>query len=120
MHFEARANIEKNRLYIKLEGFFSDEVARNAAETIFAEIDKLQPGFAVINDVSNFKPGTPTGAKEIVRVQTYEQEHGVGRIVRIVGQEVIGKMQFERMSKETDIKVEFATSLEEAERLLDQ
>lgn len=115
-----RADIAKNRLYMKLSGYFTDEEAAQTAAKLQEEMRKLSPGFDIINDLSELKPLTPKGSEEIARGHHVIQQMGVGRIVRIVSQEVITKMQWDRKSKEVGIAAQMVTSMAEAERLLDQ
>lgn len=118
--YEVRVNIAKNRLYITLAGFFADEAeVIEIADTVKASVDQLQPGFDVVNDIHAFKPASPDIAKYIMAVQQYELEHGLNRVVRITGDEVIGKMQFERLSRETGIHTVGAATVEEADAILD-
>lgn len=118
--YEVRADIARNRLYIVLDGFFTDEQAVEAFEAVKAGVDQLQPGFDVINDVRTFKPASPEVAAYIAKGQQYEIKHGLNRVVRVLGAEIIGQMQFERLSKETGLTVIGATSVKAAEKLLDE
>ncbi len=84
------------------------------------EIDKLKPGFTVINDISRCKPTTPQGAKELLRVQEYAQAAGLGRVIRIVESAVLTEMQYTRTAKKAGFTAETATSIQEAEEILDR
>ena len=46
------------------------------------------------------------------------KRNGIGQIIRIVGQNVIGKMQFQRVTLEADIPVTYVLSLADADQLL--
>lgn len=119
-----RADIAKNRLYMVLKGFFTDEEIHTAAQKTVEEIKKLKPGFAVINDISTFKPASQQGAEEIKRVQIFTHERGVKRIVRVVGKDKVASaitaMQFSRTQQEAGYTADIVGTIEEAEKLLDK
>ena len=120
MRYDIRADVKKNILYVILDGFFTDEELREAVSTTFREIDKLKPGFGIINDISKFKPASQEGAQDIARGQTYAMEHGAGRVIRVVG-EMVSKMQFERVARHTGAnRADVAVSIEDAEKMLDE
>lgn len=108
----------KNRLFVRMDGFTRDDEATKAAEDIIAALARLKPGFDVITDISRMKPGSSVGAEQIMRVQQAYKDHGVGRVVRVVGENVLGKMQMQRTAAEVGIDTAYVASLEEAERLL--
>ena len=117
--FDARADVVKNRLYITLKGFLTDEEAKNAAGLVIAEIRKLRPGFDVINDLSEFEAASPVGTQEIARGQKAAVGGGARRFIRVVSQEILGAHQFQRVAKTTGVTAEVAGSVIEAERLLE-
>ena len=111
MYYEIRADSNKNRLYVVLEGFFTDQQVKEAADKTIEEIDKLRPGFDVINDISKFKPASTEGAKNIARGQQYALKCGVNRVIRVISDEVIGRMQFERLGHHTHLDADTAALL---------
>jgi hypothetical protein len=118
--YEVRVDTNKNRLYLILKGFLKDGQAKEAADQVIAGIDKLKPGFDIITDIREFKPMSPKGSDEIARGQQYAKDKGVRRIVRVVGREVIGGMQFDRVAQNTEVGGEYTESIENAEALLDE
>ncbi len=119
--YKISANQIKNRLNMQLKGYMDDQELHAAAEVLITEVKKLKPGFDVIDDISEFKPASPQGSQEIARCQKYVLEHGVRHVIRILGTNVITRMQFNRTSKNagSDALVEEAASFEEAEKRLD-
>ncbi len=117
---EVRADIAKNRLYMIVGGFFTDEEMVKAVDQVIEGIKKLKPGFDIINDISEFRPATPQGAEEMKRAQLFAKSAGVGRVIRIVKSAVLGQMQFTRKSKEAGYAGETAASIREAEEMLDR
>ena len=119
--YEIRIDTKKNRAVLRLSGFFTDDEIKELVKEVGDQglIDQLKPGFDVINDIRTFKPASPKGAKELFGIQSQIKEIGVGRIIRIVGSDVLGKKQFDRNSKQAGYKAAVASSIEEAEKMLD-
>ena len=83
--YTIRVNTLKNRLYVTLVGYFTlEEIKRCGDETIEATA-KLRPGYDVITDITQFKPGPPEVAQDIERVQAHFRKSGARQGVRIVG-----------------------------------
>ncbi len=116
--YEIRADIRKNRLYVTLRGFFNEADAKEMADKAIQEIKKLKPGFDVINDISNFKPGSQQSTEELKRAAIFMQQHGADRMIRVVPATTIGSMQFARNSGTVGYDVDIASSVEEAEEML--
>ncbi|MDY7031865.1 MAG: hypothetical protein SVY10_08140 [Thermodesulfobacteriota bacterium] len=118
---EVRSDIFKNRLYMKLEGYFTDGEVKEAADKVIKEVDKLKPGFDIINDISTFKPASPKGINDIQKAIKYCSDYGLKRAMRIAPSSYFAASQFSRISKEVGgYDVETVASLEEAERILDK
>ena len=109
---------EKNRLYLLLKGFLKDDEVLEAANKVKSGINELQPGFAIINDISEFSPATPKGREIIKETQIYAAQKNVGQVIRIVGN-VISRIQFERTSQNAGYKALSVRSLQEAYDYLD-
>lgn len=118
MPVEIRVNVTKNLLYITLHGYINEPEAVESTNKFIEGIQKLRPGFVVVSDIRTFKPGTPRAAEEFVRGQLACKEHGMKCIIRIVGDNVLGKMQVQRTTTETGVPSHTVASPEEAERLL--
>jgi hypothetical protein len=115
-----RADVAKNRLYLRLAGMMMDDDAKKVCDTILAEIAKLKTGFAVINDISELKPASEVASEHLRRAQDASTKAGVKRVIRVVGTKSITNMQWNRTLRETQgINAETVATVEEAERLLD-
>jgi hypothetical protein len=117
--YTIKADVQKNRLYIKLVGFFSTEEMKKATDDTISEVRKLKPGYDVITDVSEFKPAGPETVKEIERGQAHFKATGVGHGIRVVGESVLTGMQFNRTGKGVGYIPDAVATVEEAEKLLD-
>ncbi|MGD0856285.1 MAG: hypothetical protein ABSA18_10830 [Dehalococcoidia bacterium] len=116
---EIRADIVKNRLYMHIQGFFPDDEARKIADIGIAEASKLKPGFDIVNNITGFKPTSPKGAEEIKRALIFVKQHGARRIIRVTGEAVISEAQFSRQSKDLNMHVDTASTVADADRILD-
>ncbi len=112
-------DIEKNRLYIKLAGFFTDEALKEAADRSIEEASKLGTGFDIINDISELKPASEKGYAEIKRAQAFMQKNGVNRVIRITGSSYLSSAQFSQKTTEVSYSGETAKNKEEAELMLE-
>ena len=118
--YDIRADVSKNRLYLRFVGFMSDEDAAKIAERIIAEIGRLRPGFSIINDISALKPTSQAATEHLRRAQDLSVKRGSGRVIRVVGNQAVTQMQWNRTLKETFGRTaEVAATVEEAERMLD-
>ncbi len=114
----SRADVNKNRLYVVLQGFIQGDEAKEAADIAIAEAKKLRPGFDVINDISTVKATSEQGVMELLRCQTFLKERGVGRVIRVVPEVTVGSMQIARTSKQAGYEADTARTIEEAEEML--
>ena len=117
--FIVRADLEKNRLYVKLVGFFDYDEMKASTDKSIEEARKLKPGFDVINDISEFKPASQNILHEIERAQAYLKKAGIRRGIRVQGKAKLTNIQFSRIGKAVDYIAEAVETLEEAEKLLD-
>jgi hypothetical protein len=118
--FEIRGDALRNRLYCRMAGFMTDQDAVRVADTIIAEIQKLQPGFAIINDIRDLKPTSQTATDHMKRAQEASVKHGSGRVIRVVGDQVVTQIQWNRTLKAVrGTPAETASTVEEAERMLE-
>lgn len=116
-----RYDASKNRIYLTLEGSHDLAEARRMRDEYRKALLQAKPGFTVLADVSNYKPGTP-------EVQTIHSEAvhsaevaGVTKVARYVGETPLGGMQINRIAKrDTSYASANFSSIEEAEDYLDK
>jgi len=117
--YTVRADVEKNRLYVKLVGFFDNKEMKAATDATIEGIQKLKPGYDVINDISEFKPVGQDTLKEVERGQIYFKKSGIRYGIRIEGKTKLTNLQFNRIGKSVDYAANSVETMEEAEKLLD-
>lgn len=120
--FLTNSDVERNRLYIALWGTFEEQEARIAATRINKEIKKLSSGFDVITDISNIQSSDMEATDQLAKVHQLLKNSGVNRIVRVVGKQmdqVVGKIQFDIVSKDSGLEAKIVDTVIEAEAYLD-
>jgi hypothetical protein len=117
--YKIHVDTARNRLYVTMIGFLSLEEAKRCGDETIAAAQKLKPGYDVISDISEFKPGTQDVAKDIERVQAHFRQTGARKGVRVVGQNSASSMQFARTGKLAGFNSDNVATVAEAEQLLD-
>jgi len=118
-NYEITADVEKNRLYISVEGLLLPKENRESVDRILEEIKKLRLGFDIIADIAKMKVSTQEGLKEFDRAAEAFGAIGM-RCNIIVVEDAIARMQIKRyVSKNEESRNEYASSVEEAEKMLD-
>ena len=115
------ANIKKKRLYITLQGVIPTKEAERIYTDIRFCVSDLEPGFAVITDLSECRIGHLSAIDTSRKIMHFLVEKKVGHIVRIIGQ---AKVIYLQLLKLADIKLgyepKYVATLEEAEAFLDE
>jgi len=119
---ECRVDQAKNRLYISLKGFFRGRDAEPAHRDLENALERLLPGFDVITDLSGFIPGSPDASEALKKGGELVKTKGRRNAVRVTGGLITGLMQFRRLLGGVfdEDSVRYATSLEEADAILDE
>lgn len=113
------ADSDKNCLYITLSGVVCGQQATEAKTAIVELVAGLQPGFAVINDISQAECGYLSTLPLLQEIITLLIEKKVGRVIRVVDRSSVIFQQMTQATKELgEYPVEWVGSLEEAEALL--
>ncbi|MBI9043616.1 MAG: hypothetical protein JEZ06_03975 [Anaerolineaceae bacterium] len=121
MPIDLKADMTRNVLYFTLEEFNSDDELQAAHDEAIELYKKMKPGFVLVSDARTFKPASPEGLQMVQSAQAKAVEAGLGRVIRIVSQSALSKMQLNRSEKGVEgYKAEAVTSPEEAEELLNQ
>jgi hypothetical protein len=119
--FESRVDRDQNRLYVTLKGRLTAKEVKLAVEQVIDSLKMLKPGFDVITDISQFEPVTQNEAELLVQVHQKLVDHGVSHVARIAGESlkaIVGKVQFDRISRRTKIVAKYFDSVEDAEYFL--
>ena len=115
--YNIKVDVEKNRIYVSLSGFFRDLEIKNVVQVFYDEIAKLRAGFDLIDDITTLKPTTGFGISQISRIYLVLKSIGIRRIIRISSDSLAAE-QFNEVSSNSGINIQIVHSKEEAEKLL--
>lgn len=117
--YEVKANVAKNRIFIRLAGTITPEDCRVMLDQLRTELARLTPGIDLINDVRELA-AVPNFPPEVVRASAdLLKEKGLRRIVRVVGRQATVTVGLEKTSRVFGFSAALAYSMEEAEKVLD-
>lgn len=119
--YTVRADHTTNTVYLELAGRLEADDIEAAAEETVEAAEKLDDGFAIINDISQFTPPSPEAAQPIEEAQSELRSMGLGDVVRVVADETssVTENAFQRRSRQAGYEGKVAESVAEAERLLE-
>lgn len=121
MPYELRVDQTKNRMYLTLIGAFTDAEVPEVAARCIEALSSLKPGFTIVTDISRCQPLSQFGVQEVRRVAEIGlKKYGMRTTARVVGASAIAKLQFRRVNREAGFESYFATSVAEADALLDE
>ncbi|GAB6096067.1 hypothetical protein JCM14469_23200 [Desulfatiferula olefinivorans] len=116
-----KSNIEKNRLYITL-GKMDDPEIRGLIKDITYNTAQLKPGFTCLVDIRNMD--IKYSEKQMFTMELIMGglvDAGMGRVVRVVSKKnKISQMKMEQESRALGYRARPASTIEEAERILDE
>lgn len=117
--FAVTSDPDRNRLYITLSGHLDGPERQAAIKALVAESAKLTEGFGVVTDISALHASNEEGFKDLLRVKATLKLRGAGPIIRVVGIP-LSRIQFERVTEAGGYHAEKASSVEAADRRLDE
>ena len=114
-----KADVKKNRLYIKLTGSYTAEDTIPIINRINHEVVKLKPGFGVINDIRELQKVDIKAALRIKKGTKIVKEKGAKHIIRVVGSSKFALRIFAKFANLIDnLKISYVPTIEKAEELL--
>jgi hypothetical protein len=117
--YTIRADVQKNRLYVTMVGFFQRDLMKECTDKTIEEVKKLKPGFDVITDITQFKPVGQDAIDEVARGQAFFKKAGIRHGIRIEGKSKLTSGQFGRAAKTVDYNPNVVEDLAAAEKLLE-
>lgn len=118
--YKIRVDTEKNRLYVSVEGYLTDDLVLEFIDKLKAAMYQLKSGFDIINDIRKSKPFSPIGVEQIKELMKYEVEQGRRYHLRVVDEKTFSIMQMDRVATKIDYNTLATATIEEAEKLLDE
>ena len=119
--FEYRVDKNKNRLYLKLGGFFRKSDVPETMEKLAIALAEVQPNFDVVTDLTEFVPGSPGSTAALTKGGELVAGRGRRRGIRITGGLMTGLLQFKRLLSNvfSEDDTRYAKSVAEADTILD-
>ncbi len=116
-----RADVAKNRLHLRMSGYFREQEGPDMLRRLAGELDKLRHGFDVVLDITGLKAGSPEVAARLHRAGELIKSRGRRRGVWVAGASATTLLQFKReLGALFDAdSTRTAVSSVEAERILD-
>lgn len=112
---------DKNRLFIKFIGKLNVDELENATKQLVEHIQHLQSGFDIVNDISKFEDSSEEFYAKFAEIMRFLKNNGVGRIIRVVGNNKNSLMLFSRFDKKNRFDwVEYAPNIHSAVLRLDE
>ncbi len=115
------ADTIKNRYFMQMEGFYTEEKMRMAANEAMLEAKKMKPGFTIINDSADLHIHDMEGVKYLGKMMEHAKKQGVKTIIRLV-KDKLSQAQLQEQSKKSNIGIEIieVTSVDEVEEYLNE
>ncbi|UHA74054.1 protein kinase [Paenibacillus sp. 481] len=111
-------NVEKNRLYVKLEGMMTMEEAIVYDQAVRSCVDKAKDGYTFCIDMANAQPAPAEVNEYLAPLREYMARKNIIGSAMIVRSEPT-RRQLSRLIKELGVAYDVSQSIEEADRYLD-
>ncbi len=79
------ADKNNNRLYMIMEGLYTIEKMKLAADEAISEANKLSPGYVVINDISKLQVNSDEANDYVKQMMDFANSRDVKKVIRIIG-----------------------------------
>ena len=118
--YDVKADIEKNRIYITIGQLEGESAMQALAQTVKTECQKLKKGFTCITDLRKYEVQDDRFEKYVTQTQEAMIEAGMSKVVRVRRETgLLGHFQFDNASMNVGYHAENVTSMEDAEKILD-
>lgn len=118
--FEFKTLRGRNRFFLRASGHPTPEGVFDFASSAITELSWLREGFDVISDVSGLNSLSSECMVHVDRLMSFLVDNKVGRVVRVCGPLPDIILKLERQARAKGYAAHLATSVEEAEALLDE
>lgn len=119
--YDVTADIEKNRIYITVGKLEGESAMQALAQAVKAECQKLKKGFTCITDLRKYEVQDDRFENYVTQTQEAMIEAGMSKVVRVRRETgLLGHFQFDNASMDVGYHAENVTSMEDAEKILDE
>jgi hypothetical protein len=120
--FSVRVEADRNVMYITQSGKPTAEDFRRLKARFVEELDKLEPGFAIINDQRTLEPFDEDAMVVASELVTITNERGASKVIRILPAHLVSKVQLSRAlvtGGSTYVSIPVATPEQAEQALID-
>lgn len=119
--YDVTADIEKNRIYITVGKLEGESAMQALAQAVKTECQKLKKGFTCITDLRKYEVQDDRFENYVTQTQEAMIEAGMSKVVRVRRETgLLGHFQFDNASMDVGYHAENVTSMEDAEKILDE
>jgi len=119
--YDVKTNIDKNRIYITIGKLEGEPAMQALARAVKSECQKLKKGFTCITDLRKYEVQDDRFEGYVTQTQEAMIAAGLSKVVRVRRETgLLGHFQFDNASMEVGYHAENVTSIEEAEKILDE
>jgi hypothetical protein len=97
--YTTRVDPQKNRIYINLNGYLSEDQARELLGEYRLAVAECEPGFTVLTVASDYKPGSQEVQDIVLSMSECDEHAGCRKVARVIGNNHLGGMQIDRLVK---------------------
>ena len=119
--YNVKADIEKNRIYITIGQLEGESAMQALSQAVKTECQKLKKGFTCITDLRKYEVQDDQFENYVKETQESMIQSGMSKVVRVRRETgLLGHFQFDNASMDVGYHAENVTSMEEAEKILDE
>ncbi len=118
--YDVKTDIDKNRIYITIGKLKDETEMQSLAQNVKTECQKLQKGFTCITDLRKYEVQDEIFEFYVTQTQEAMLLAGLSNVVRVRRETgLLGHFQFDNASMDVGYHAENVTTMEEAEKILD-
>lgn len=119
--YDVKTDIDKNRITITIGKLEGETEMQILAQAVKAECQKLKKGFTCITDLRKYEVQDDMFENYVKETQEAMIAAGLSKVVRVRRETgLLGHFQFDNASMDVGYHAENVTSMEEAEKILNE
>ena len=119
--YDVKTDIDKNRIYITIGKLEGEAEMQALAQTVKSECQKLKKGFTCITDLRKYEVQDEQFEIYVTKTQEAMIAAGLSKVVRVRRETgLLGHFQFDNASMDVGYHAENVTTMEEAEKILNE
>ncbi|MCD6585118.1 MAG: hypothetical protein J7K96_05080 [Desulfobacteraceae bacterium] len=119
--YDVKADIDRNRITITIGNLEDEAEMQTLAQAVKAECQKLKKGFTCITDLRKYEVQDDMFEDYVKETQEAMIHAGLAKVVRVRRETgLLGHFQFDNASMDVGYHAENVTTMEAAEKILDE